>query len=177
MCGSTNKLPTKLNTVKNKFGTVICFWMKKTSKAKILPGDFKVTTLENPLLSQQIVTSKGISVLYTNLQLNPYPNSQLDLFCSNNLSFSMHDSQYVTNQSMHGSKYMTNHQLEKDIGCRVIQFINTIKITKLLGYKTLQRINIATCWRGRWTKAYVFGHNMLVKNFCIKLHKLWQPLK
>ena len=42
-------------------------------------GEFKITTLENPLLSKQAVTSKGISVLYTNLQLNPYPNAQLDL--------------------------------------------------------------------------------------------------
>ena len=60
--------------------------------------NFKVTTFENPLLSKQAVTSKRIQVPYTNLQLNPYPNTQLDLFCSDNLSFSMHDSQYVTNQ-------------------------------------------------------------------------------
>ena len=38
-------------------------------------GDFKVTTPKNPLLSQQVVTSKGISVPYTNLQLNLYPNT------------------------------------------------------------------------------------------------------
>ena len=50
-------------------------------------GDFKVTTPENPLLSKQAVTSKGILVPYTNLQLNPYPNTQLDLFCSENLFF------------------------------------------------------------------------------------------
>ena len=54
---------------------VICLRMGKTSKAKIPPGDFKVTTPENPLLSQQVVTSKGISVPYINLQLNPYPNT------------------------------------------------------------------------------------------------------
>ena len=66
---------------------VICLQMGKTSKAKIPPGDFKVTTLENSLLSQLAVTSKGIAVPYTNLQLNPYPNTQLDLFCSDNLSF------------------------------------------------------------------------------------------
>ena len=62
------------------------------------PGDFKVTTIENSLLSQQAVTSKRILVPYTNLQLNPYLNTQLDLFCSDNLYFSMHGSQYVTNQ-------------------------------------------------------------------------------
>ena len=66
--------------------------------AKITLGDFKVTTLENPLLSKQAIISKGISVPYTNLQLNPYPNTQLDMFCSDNPSFSMHGSQYVTNK-------------------------------------------------------------------------------
>ena len=115
--------------------------MGKTSKAKTPSGDFKVTTSENPLLSQQAVTSKRIPVPYTNLQLNSYSNTQLDLFCSDNLSFSMHDSQYMTNQSIHGSKYATNHQLEKDVGYIVLQFINTMKIMKLLGYNTLQRTN------------------------------------
>ena len=54
--------------------------------AKSPPGDFKVNTPENLLLSQQVVTSKEIPVPYTNLQLNPYPNTQLDLFCKDNLS-------------------------------------------------------------------------------------------
>ena len=61
--------------------------MGKTYTVKTPPSDFKVTTLEIPLLSQQVVTSKGILVHYTNLQLNPYPNTQLDLFCSDNFSF------------------------------------------------------------------------------------------
>ena len=87
---------------------MVCLRMRKTSKAKIPLGEFKITTPENLLLSKQAITSKGISVPYTNLQLNPYPNTQLGLFCSDNLSFSMHSSQYVTNQSMHGSKYVTN---------------------------------------------------------------------
>ena len=72
--------------------------MGKTNTAKTLPGDFKVTTPENPLLSKQVITSKAILVPYTNLHLNPYPNTQLDLFCSDNLSFLMHSFQYVTNQ-------------------------------------------------------------------------------
>ena len=61
--------------------------MRKTFKAKTPPSDFKDTTPDNPLLSQQAVTSKEIPIPYTNLQLNPYPNTQLDLFCNNNLSF------------------------------------------------------------------------------------------
>ena len=66
--------------------------------AKTPQGNFKVTTLENPLLSKQVVTSKGILVPYTNLQLNPYSNIQFDLFCSDNLSFQSMALQYVTNQ-------------------------------------------------------------------------------
>ena len=66
---------------------MICLRMGKTYMAKTPPSDFKVTTPEDPQLSQQTVTSKGILVPYTNLQLNPYPNIQLDLFCSDNLSF------------------------------------------------------------------------------------------
>ena len=131
--------------------------MGKTYTSKTLPSDFKVTTSENPLLSQQAITRKGILVPYTNLQLNLYPNTQLDLFCSDNLSFSMHGSQYMTNQLMHGSKYVTNHQLENDVSYKILQFIHTMKITKLLGYKTLQRTNATTTWRARWTRAYVFG--------------------
>ena len=38
---------------------VICLRMGKTYTAKTPPGDFKVTTPDNPLLSKQVVTSKG----------------------------------------------------------------------------------------------------------------------
>ena len=126
-------------------------------QGKTLLGDFKITTPKNPQLSQQPVTSKGIPVLYTNLQLNPYPNTQLDLFCSDNLSFSMYGSQYITNQSMHGFKYVTNHQLEKDVDCKVLQFVNMMMIMKFLGYKTLWCTNMATSWIERWTRTYVSG--------------------
>ena len=77
---------------------MICLRIGKTYTVKSILGDFKVIIPQNPLLSQQVVTSKGIPVPYSNLQLNPYPNTQLDLFYSDNLSFSMHSSQYVTNQ-------------------------------------------------------------------------------
>ena len=67
--------------------TVICLRMGKTYTAKTSPGDFQVTTPEIPLLSQQTVTSKGILIPYTNLQLNPYPNTQLELFCNDSFPF------------------------------------------------------------------------------------------
>ena len=96
--------------------------MEKTFKVKAPPGEFKVITPENLLLSKQAVTSKGIPVPYTNLQLNPYPNTQLDLFCSDNLSFSMHGSQYVTNQSMHRSKYVTNIPTREGCWLQIFSF-------------------------------------------------------
>ena len=65
--------------MKDKFDTGDLFMNEENHRGKTLPGEFKVTTPENPLLSKQIVTSKGILVPYTNLQLNPYPNTQLDL--------------------------------------------------------------------------------------------------
>ena len=46
---------------------VICLQMEKTYTVKTPPGDFKVTTPENSLLSQQAVTIKEIPVPYTNL--------------------------------------------------------------------------------------------------------------
>ena len=61
----------------------------------------------------------------------------------------MHSSQYMINQLIHRSKYVTNHQLEKDVDCKVFQFINMMKITKLLGYKTLRRTNTVASRRER----------------------------
>ena len=72
---STNKSPIRLSMQWKINNTVICLQMGKTYTAKISLGDFKVITPENPLLSKQAVTSKGIPVPYTKLQLNPYPNT------------------------------------------------------------------------------------------------------
>ena len=44
--------------------TVICLRMGKNLTAKTPLGDFQVTTLETPLLSQQAVTSKESQVPY-----------------------------------------------------------------------------------------------------------------
>ena len=64
---------------KNKFDMGDLFTNGENHRGKTPPDEFKVITTENPLLSKQAITSKKISVPYTNLQLNPYPNTQLDL--------------------------------------------------------------------------------------------------
>ena len=95
----------------------------KTYTAKTLPSNFKVITLKNLLLSKQMVTSKGISVPYTNLQLNPYPNTQLDSFCSDNIFFQCTaPNTWLTNRCTNPITRL-NCQLEKDVGYKVLQFI------------------------------------------------------
>ena len=49
---------TKLNVVENKFDTGNLFTNGENLRGKIPPGEFKVTTPENLLLSKQAITSK-----------------------------------------------------------------------------------------------------------------------
>ena len=56
--------------------------MAKTYTAKTPPDDFKVTTPENSLLSQQAVTNKGTSLVILRPQLpriHYYDNKQLQI--------------------------------------------------------------------------------------------------
>ena len=48
---------------------VTCLQMGKNHRGKTPSNEFKVATSENPLLSKQAVTSKEISVPYTNLKV------------------------------------------------------------------------------------------------------------
>ena len=65
--------------MENKFDIGDLFTNGENHRGKTPLGEFKVTTPKNPLLSKQAVTSKEILVPYTNLQLNLYLNTQLDL--------------------------------------------------------------------------------------------------
>ena len=64
---STNKSPTKLNAVEIKFNRMICLRMVKVTRTKTPPSDFKLTTLKNPLINNQAITSK------MNLTNYPWP--------------------------------------------------------------------------------------------------------
>ena len=52
------KSPTKLNAAENKFDTGNLFTNGENHHGKNPPGEFKVVTPKNPLLSKQAVTSK-----------------------------------------------------------------------------------------------------------------------
>ena len=129
--------------------------------AKTSPSDFQVTTPEIPLLSQQAITSKGISVPYTNVQLNPYPNTQLDLFYSNNFPFWCMAPKYETNQCADPSTWLQSPTRES-CWLQSSSVHHTMKIQKMLGYKTLQCTNTAISSWERWTRENsIFGHNLL----------------
>ena len=127
------------------------FTNEKNLTAKTPSGDFQVTIPEISLLSKQAVTSKRIPVSYTNLQLNPYPNIQLDLFCSDNFPFwCTAPSTWLTNARILVHDF--NHQLEKAVGCKVLQFIPTMKIKKMLDHKTLRCTYTATSSQEWWIR-------------------------
>ena len=98
----------------------------------------------------------------SNLQLNPYPNTQSNLFCSDNFPFWCTTPKYVTNK-LHGSQYATSRTpTKKIVGCKVLQFIHMMKIKKMLGHKTLRCKYTTTSPRKRWTRSKtVSGHNFL----------------
>ena len=139
--------------MKNKVDTVICLWIGKTSKAKTSPGNFKVTIPNNALLSQQAVISKGIPIPYTNLQLNPYPNIQLDLFCSENLSFQCTaSSTWLTNRCMDPSTWLTTN-LRRMLAAKFFSSSTLWRSWSSLVTEPLRRTNAVASWRERWTRA------------------------
>ena len=111
---------------------MICLWMGKTYMAKIPLGDFKVSTLENSLLSKQAVTSKGI--------LTPIPNWTCSVVTISHFQCTAPNT-WLTNCTDPSTRL--NHQLKKDIGCKVLQFITRWRswsclVTKPYGVQTQQ---------------------------------------
>ena len=126
----------------------------------------------------------------TNLQLNLFPNTQLDLFYSDSSPFRCTTpSTWLTNCPSLSTR-LTNcadpstwlqSPTKKVVGCKVLQFIHRMKIKKMLGHKTLRCTYIATSSRERdelgqelrlrlqfaWTK---FAQNLR------NLWTLWRPL-
>ena len=83
----------------------------------------------------------------TNLQLNPYHNTQLDLFYSDSSPFDARlPSLWLTNYADSSTRLQPP---TKKVGCKVLQFIHTMKISKILGHKFLRCTYIATSSRKR----------------------------
>ena len=127
---------------------VICLRIGKNLTAKTPPGDFQVTTSETPLLSQQAVTSKGISSTLPTYSwtLTPIPNWTCSVVTVP-LSDTRLPSTWLTNCADPSTRLQTS--TKKIVGCKVLQFIHTMKIKKMLGHKTLRYKYTATSSKER----------------------------
>ena len=142
--------------------------MGKTYTVKTPPGDFKVTTFKNSLLSQQVVTSKGIPVLYTySWTLTPIPNWTCSIVTISYFHCTA-PSTWLTNCA-DPSKWLQSPTRE---GCwlQISSVHHTMKIKKLLDHKILWCTNTAVSSIERWIRTNsVSGHNLHEQNFASHL--------
>ena len=92
--------------------TMIFFTNGENLTAKTPPGDFQVTILELHYYHNKWLEARNPKYL-TNLQLNPYPNTQLDLFCSDSSPFWCTAPKYVTNGCADPSMRLQNTNWEE----------------------------------------------------------------
>ena len=120
----------------------------KNLTVKTPPGDFQVTTPETPLLSQQAVTSKGIpSTLPTyNWILTPIPNWTCFVVIAPHFNARL-PSTWLTNCA--NPNMQLQSPTKKVISCKVLQFIHTMKIKKMLDHKNLRWTYTTTSSRER----------------------------
>ena len=160
---------------------VICLRIGKILTAKTPPDDFQVTTPETPLLSQQAVTSKEISSTLPTYSwtLTPIPNWTCSVV-TDLLFDAQLPSMWLTNCADPSMRLQT--PTKKVIGCKVLQFIHTMKIKKMLGHKTLQCKYIAISSRERDELGQElrlrsqFAWTEFAQYLC-NLWTLWRPLK
>ena len=146
--------------------TIICLRMGKNLTAKTPLSDFQVTTPEIPLLSQQAVTSKGIpSTLPTySWTLIPIPNWTCSVVTVP-LSDARLPSTWLIVAWILVCDFKTS--TEKIVGCKVLQFIHTMKIKKMLDYKTL---------RCKYTTTSSRERDELDQELCLRSQFAWTEL-
>ena len=113
--------------------------------------------------------------------MNPYPNTQLDLFCSDSSPF---DAQLPSTWLTSCVDLSTRLQspIKKVVGCKVFQFIHTMKIKKMLGHKTQRCTYTTTSLRERDELGQElrlrsqFTWTEFAQSLC-NLWIIWRPLK
>ena len=159
---------------------VICLRMGKTTEAKSHQVNLGLPLPRIHYYQNKRLQVKEISIPNTNLQLNPYPNTQLDLQCSDHLSFQYTaPSTWLINRCTDPSMWLT-HQLEEDVGCKVLQFIQQWRsISSLVTKPLVQRCSSfynEYDELGQLSLVIICMHNDFPSS-CITLHHLWQPFK
>ena len=149
--------------------------------AKTLPDDFQVTTPETPLLSQQAVTSKGIP---STLQTNSWTLTLISNWTCSVVTVPLSDarlpSMWLTNCVDLSTQLKS--PTKKIVGCKVLQFIHTMKIKKILGHKILRCKYTTTSSRERDELDHElrlrsqFAWTEFAQNLC-NLCTVWWPLK
>ena len=171
MAAQTNHQKTK-NVAENKWHGNL-FTNGENLTAKTPPGDFQVTTPKTPLLSQQVVTSRGIP--------STLPTYSWTCSVVTVLPFDARlPSTWLTNCADPSTQFQS--PTKKVVGCKVLQFIHTMKIKKMLGHKTLRYTYIATSSRERDELGQEhrlqsqFAWTEFAQCLC-NLWTTWQPLK
>ena len=142
-CGSRNKSPIKLSAAKIKLTRWFVYeWGKPTwqkSHRVILRSPLpRIHYYQNKWL--QVKESQYLIPTYS-WTLTPIPNWTCSVMTISPCNARL---------------------LEKVVGYKVLQFIQTMKIKKMLGHKTLWYTNTATSSQERWTRANsVSSHNLL----------------
>ena len=132
--GSTNKSSIKLSMQWKINWHSDLFTNRENQHDKNPPGDFKVTTLEIPLLSQQVRDNFSFRCTTPSTWLTNWADP------STRLQSPTREGCWLQSSSIH----------------------HTMKIKKMLGYKTLRCTNTATSSQEWWTRTNsISGHNLL----------------
>ena len=109
---------------------MICLRIGKTIEVKPYQVNFRSPFPRIHYYQSQVVTRiRNLNKPFglsrnTNLQLNPYPNIQLDLYCNGNLlvQYTNFSTWLINNARIQVCDW--HQQFEEDVGCKVLQFIN-----------------------------------------------------
>ena len=149
---------------------MICWQMGKIScKEKTSLGEFKVTTLKNPLINNQAITSiKNLTTTLDCPKISTYSSTFAPIpnwtwSCSRLLSFVVQISNlWLT--SLHGSQYLTNSN--NLIDCCWLQSSSLHKRWRdqeALGHKTLRHTKCSSFTQSIWVLALYFRTWWLLK--------------
>ena len=155
--------------------------MEKTTEAKLHWVNLRSPLPKICYYQNKWLQVKEISVPNTNLQFNPYPNTQLDLWCNDNLSFQCTaPSTWLTNWCTDPSTWLT-YQLEEDVGCKVVQFIQQWRSRSSLDTKPLAQ-RCSSFYKEYDELGQILSLVTICMHYqfalsCITLHPFRRPLK
>ena len=152
-CGSINKSPTKLNAAEIKLTWWFVYEWGKPPRQKPHQVIFRSPLPRIHYYQSQVVTSiRNLTKPFdlsrnTNLQLNSYPNTQLDLYCSGNLPVQCTDpSPWLTPATWRRCWLQSSsvHQQWRS-GSSLVTKPNGVKMQSLLFERTRHKVTFCMC--------------------------------